>query len=202
VSAPVRGSVGPTAEPFVRVAGVVQLPRIVRLVESAYRGDDSRAGWTTEADLLEGQRTDPDEVRHLLVSVRDAILFTGDRADPLACCTVGRHDGRVALGMFAVRPSRQGGGVGAGMLAAAERYVRERWAPEHLDLWVLRQRAELIAWYERRGYARTGETKPFPYGDRRFGVPLRDDLEFVVMRKALAPASGPASPGPDAPAAP
>jgi ribosomal protein S18 acetylase RimI-like enzyme len=169
----------------VRVAGIADLGNIVRLVESAYRGDGSRAGWTTEADLLAGQRTDPDLVRALVVSAHDAVLVTGDGTDLLGCCTVNIREGRVGFGMFAVRPGTQGGGLGRALLGEAERYARERWSASRIEMTVIAQRAELIAWYERRGYVRTGETRPFPYGDERFGRPLRDDLHFVVLEKQL-----------------
>lgn len=169
-----------------RFAGITALPGVLALVQSAYRGDASRAGWTTEADLLDGGRTDAWLVRDLMVSTRDAVLVLGDRRAPLACCAVGvRDDGRASLGMFAVRPGAQGGGVGASVLAAAEAYVAERWDPPALHLSVIRQRDELVAWYARRGYAPTGETEPFPYGDERFGRPRRDDLELVVLRREL-----------------
>jgi ribosomal protein S18 acetylase RimI-like enzyme len=171
----------------VRVAGIADLGSLVRLVESAYRGDASRAGWTTEADLLAGQRTDPDQVRSLLVSPHDVVLVTGDSTELLGCCTVGHHGGRVSFGMFAVHPGTQGSGLGRVLLGEAERYVRLRWAADRLELTVIAQRTELIAWYERRGYTRTGETRPFPYGDERFGRPLRDDLHFVVLEKPLDP---------------
>ncbi|WP_022928744.1 GNAT family N-acetyltransferase [Patulibacter americanus] len=169
----------------VRVAGIADLGNIVRLVESAYRGEGSRAGWTTEADLLAGQRTDPDMVRALLVSAHDAILVAGDGTEVLGCCTVSVREGRVGFGMFAVRPGTQGGGLGRLLLGEAERYARERWAATQLEMTVIAQRAELIAWYERRGYVRTGETREFPYGDERFGRPLRDDLYLVVLEKQL-----------------
>lgn len=169
----------------VRVAGIADLGSLVRLVESAYRGDGSREGWTTEADLLAGQRTDPDLVRSLLVSAHDTVLVTGASTDLLGCCTVGRHDGRVGFGMFAVRPGTQGAGLGRALLAEAEAYARTRWGADRIEMTVIAQRDELIAWYERRGFARTGETRPFPYGDERFGRPLRDDLHFVVLEKAL-----------------
>lgn len=170
----------------VRVARIGDLAHLVALVESAYRGDASRVGWTTEADLLAGQRTDPEMVRALIVSPHDAVLVVPDADGLVACCTVGRHDGRVGFGMFAVRPGVQGHGVGAAMLHAAQRYARRRWAADEIEMTVLAQRTELIAWYERRGFARTGETRPFPYGDERFGRPLRDDLRFVVLRRSLA----------------
>ncbi|CAB4926169.1 unannotated protein [freshwater metagenome] len=168
-----------------RFAGVVALPGVLGLVQDAYRGEPSRAGWTTEADLLDGGRTTPELVRALLVSVRDAVLVLGPQDRPTACCAVGVADGVASLGMFAVRPEEQGRGTGAAVLAGAERYVRERWDPGALHLSVIRQRTELVDWYGRRGYAPTGGTQPFPYGDERYGRPLRDDLELVVLRRAL-----------------
>ncbi|MEV4422625.1 GNAT family N-acetyltransferase [Patulibacter sp. NPDC049589] len=168
-----------------RFAGIAALPGVLGLVQAAYRGESSRAGWTTEADLLDGGRTDAALVRGLMVSTRDAVLVAGDGTVPVACCAVGVHDGRASLGMFAVRPVAQGHGLGAGVLASAEAYVRDRWDVPALHLSVIRQRAELQAWYVRRGYVPTGETEPFPYGDERFGRPLRDDLELVVLRKPL-----------------
>lgn len=177
-------SSGPDDAP-VRFAGVSALPGVLGLVQSAYRGAPSRAGWTTEADLLDGGRTDAALVREQLVSVRDAVLILGDPRAPTACCAVGVHDGRASLGMFAVRPAAQGRGTGAAVLRGAERYVRGRWAAAALHLSVIGVREELLAWYERRGYARTGETEPFPYGDERYGRPLRDDLELVVLRRLL-----------------
>lgn len=168
-----------------RFAGVATLPGVLGLVQSAYRGEASRAGWTTEADLLEGGRTTADLVLAQMVGLRDAVLVLGAARRPTACCAVGLHDDVARLGMFAVRPDAQGRGTGAEVLRGAERYVRERWDVRALELAVLRQRSELLAWYERRGYVRTGATVPFPYGDPRYGRPLRDDLELVVLRRPL-----------------
>lgn len=169
----------------VRIGGIAELPRVLALIQDAYRGEPSRAGWTTEADLLEGGRADADMVRPLMVSLHDVVLLRGERGNPHACCHVHHTDGRASFGLFAVHPSRQGRGAGGTLLQAAERHARERWSAAALHLSVIAHRSELIAWYERRGYARTGETQPFPYGDERYGRPLRDDLELVVLRRAL-----------------
>jgi ribosomal protein S18 acetylase RimI-like enzyme len=80
----------------------------------------------------------------------------------------------------------QGNGVGRALLAAAESYARDDLCADAMELTVIGQRLDLIAWYERRGYRPTGEARPFPYGDERFGIPRRDDLHFVVMGKRLA----------------
>lgn len=171
----------------IRAATTEDVPAIVELVESAYRGDASRVGWTTEADLLDGQRTDAAAVADTIAAPASVVLLSLDEGGRMtACCQVDRRDDGVAyFGMFAVRPDTQGGGVGGELLAEAERYAREEYGATRLEMTVIGQRSELIAWYERRGYRRTGETRAFPYGDERFGIPRRDDLHFVVLAKPL-----------------
>lgn len=168
-----------------RSAGIADVPVIVALVESAYRGASSRAGWTTEADLIDGRRTDAAMVCSALVAHSQVVLLAGPRERPLACCSLTYRDGRVWLGMFAVDPERQGQGIGDRLLSEAERYAASRWDVPEVFLTVIAQRPELIAWYERRGYASTDETEPFPYGDERYGRPRRDDLVLQVMRHLL-----------------
>ncbi|MEU7725449.1 GNAT family N-acetyltransferase [Streptomyces sp. NPDC040724] len=168
-----------------RSAVEADVPELVVLVESAYRGDASRAGWTTEADYLDGQRTDPDGVRAVIESP-DSVLLVVERAGELvACCQLEHRGDHAYFGMFAVRPGLQGAGLGKEILAEAERRARETWEAKEMRMTVVNVREELIAYYVRRGYARTGELSPFPYGDERFGVPLRDDLAFELLVKAL-----------------
>ncbi|MEU9499500.1 GNAT family N-acetyltransferase [Streptomyces sp. NPDC048196] len=175
----------PTTELIFRTAVDADVPGLVDLIESAYRGDASRAGWTTEADLLEGQRTDPEGVA-AVVRHETGLLLVAEREGALtACCQLEHRGDHAYFGMFAVRPALQGGGLGRTMLAEAERTARETWAAREMRMTVIRQRTELIAWYERRGYRRTGEFSPFPYGDERFGIPQRADLEFEVLVKPL-----------------
>jgi GNAT superfamily N-acetyltransferase len=92
--------------------------------------------------------------------------------------------------MFAVRPRHQSGGLGRAILEHAEALARAEWSAERIEMTVIRQRHDLIAWYERVGYAPTGATEAFPYGDERFGLPRRPDLEFVVLAKSLAATTG------------
>jgi len=159
---------------------------IVALVESAFRGETSRAGWTTEADLLDGRRTGPDEIEAIVADPAQRILLLRDAGGELVASVVLARDGASAwLGMLAIRPVLQGRGTGRALLAAAEEWVAEQWGARHMRMKVIAQRTELIAWYERRGYRRTGATAPFFYGDPRFGLPKRDDLYFVVLEKAL-----------------
>ena len=158
---------------------------IVALVESAYRGDSSRAGWTTEADILEGQRTDPEGVLQVVRSP-DSRLLTVERDGRIVACCQLEHRGTYAyFGMFAVSPELQGAGLGKVIIAEAERQARATWGVTEMHMTVISVRNDLIAWYERRGYRRTGRMTPFPYGDERFGVPQRDDLQFELLVKEL-----------------
>jgi len=158
---------------------------IVALVESAYRGDASRVGWTTEADFLDGRRTGADDVLAQIARPQSRILLAERDSELLACAHVAQEDGAGYFGMFSVRPGLQNGGIGKAVLAEAERIAREEWELPVMRMTVIDIRDELIAWYERRGYRRTGVTKPFPYGDARFGIPKRDDLRFEILEKEL-----------------
>jgi ribosomal protein S18 acetylase RimI-like enzyme len=168
-----------------RYATPSDIPAIVALVESAYRGDASRQGWTTEADLLDGQRTDPVSVADTIAKPTSRIVLAERNGELLACANIEHTDEGCYFGMFSVRPTLQGGGVGNALLTECERIATADWKARAVHMTVIKQRDELIAWYERRGYRRTGERKPFPYGDPRFGLPKREDLEFIVMEKAL-----------------
>lgn len=142
-------------------------------------------GWTTEADYLDGQRTDPEGVRQI-IGAPDGVLLVVERAGELvACCQLEHRGDHAYFGMFAVRPGLQGGGLGKEVLAEAERRAREEWGATEMRMTVVNVREELIAYYERRGYRRTGELSPFPYGDERFGIPLRTDLAFELLVKPL-----------------
>ncbi|SFN23659.1 GNAT family N-acetyltransferase [Dokdonella immobilis] len=158
---------------------------IIALVESAYRGESSRKGWTTEADLLDGQRIDRQLLLELIERADARVLMAEQDGRLLACCELQRQDGSAYFGMFAVRPEGQGSGIGNRVLAESERIAAEEWQCREMRMTVIDVRTELIAWYERRGYRRTGIHKPFPYGDERFGIPRRDDLRFEVLSKPL-----------------
>ncbi|MCK7627719.1 GNAT family N-acetyltransferase [Streptomyces sp. RS10V-4] len=174
-----------TAPLTFRTATEADVPGLVALVESAYRGDASRAGWTSEADLLAGQRTDPEGVAAVVADERGRLLVAERDGALIACCQLEHRGDHAYFGMFAVRPDLQGGGLGKVIIAEAERTALTAFGVPEMRMTVIRQRPELIAWYERRGYRRTGEFSPFPYGDERFGIPQRDDLEFELLVKPL-----------------
>lgn len=158
---------------------------VADLVHSAYRAQESRAGWTTEADLLGGQRVDTAMVLELVGRPDSVILIVRDPSSGtlLACCHLERRGSGAYLGMVAVRPGRQGRGLGRALLEEAQTWAGTTWGSLWWEITVLAQRPELIAWYERRGFVLTGEHQDFPYGDERYGIPRRADLVLLGMRK-------------------
>ena len=169
----------------VRAAAVADIPALQALIHSAYRGASSRTGWTHEADLIDGNRIDAEMLRDALADPSTTLFLSEDAEGPVGCCALTDHgDGTASFGTFAVRPTAQGHGIGDALLRHAEGRARGSGAVR-MELTVVAQRSDLIAWYARRGYRPTGETRPFPYGDERFGRPRRDDLAFSVLAKAL-----------------
>jgi len=168
-----------------RLATQDDVTALVTLVESAYRGDSSRVGWTTEADLLDGQRTDPHSMSGIIAKPGSVIVLAERDGELLACANVERLEHAAYFGMFSVRPGLQGGGIGNALIAECERIARADWELKKMRMTVIWTRTELIAWYQRRGYRATGECKEFPYGDPKFGVPKREDLHFEIYEKDL-----------------
>ncbi len=171
--------------PVFRDAGPEDVPRVVALVERAYRGEASRAGWTTEADLLDGQRTDDREIGELVKGQNSRIRMAFLDGVLVACVRIDRGSGHGYVGMVSVEPTRQRDGLGRQLLSEAERVILEDLGMDRARMTVIGQRVELIAWYGRRGYLPTGEREPFPYGEPRNGLPRRSDLYFEVLEKRL-----------------
>jgi ribosomal protein S18 acetylase RimI-like enzyme len=170
---------------MLRLATASDVPALVALVNSAYRGAESRLGWTTEADLLGGQRVDEEGLYGLIALPASGVLLWA-AGDLLGCVHVQRaHHDEAYLGMLSVRPRLQRAGLGSTLLQAAETHARQVFSARSLRLTVIAQRSALIAWYERRGYRPTGQTEAFPYGQPRFGLPQRADLYFSVLQKSL-----------------
>lgn len=170
----------------IRTAQEQDIAALHKLVESAYRGDSARRGWTHEADLLDGQRTDAEALRDIIGDEDQTVLLAMDGQGIAGCVQVVRVDEALAyLGLLTVDPDRQAGGLGKLLLGAAEQYALTSWQANTMEMTVIRQRTDLIAYYERRGYALTGEHRPFPHGEPRFGLPKTPELEFAVLRKEL-----------------
>lgn len=163
------------------------VPRIVTLMNRAYRGGGSVAGWNSESGYIAGDRTTEALLRADLAEKPAASLLKWDDGGALSACVwlEPLGDDCWYLGSLAIDPERQNGGLGRTLLAAAEQWIAER-GGTRVRMSVVNVRETLIAWYLRRGYQEAGETIAFPYGDDRFGTPLRDDLCFVVLEKTLA----------------
>lgn len=169
-----------------RPAAEADVEALHALVTSAYRGDAARLGWTHEADLLDGQRTDVEALSEVITDPWKVILMAHHGGVLIGCVMLSRQDdGSAYLGMLSVDPVRQASGLGRLLLAAAEGEARTRYGADRIEMTVIRQRPELIGWYERRGYVLTGQTQPFPMDDERFGLPRRRDLEFLALTKTL-----------------
>ncbi len=154
-----------------------------KLVNSAYRGNSSKQGWTTEADLLDGTRIDEAALLDL-IQEPDTTILTYKELDILLGCVELRTDGgKLYLGMLSVQPDTQSKGIGKKLLAEAEIYAREHGCKK-IYMTVISVRLELIDWYVRHGYKLTGEKKPFIVPDSRWGLP-KQQLEFVVLEKPI-----------------
>lgn len=157
--------------------------KLTELVNSAYRGEDSKQGWTTEADLLDGTRVDELIIYNLLHTKNTTILKYVNGTDILGCVELRVEPQGLYLGMLTVRPHLQGTGIGKKLLHAAELHARALGCTK-IFMTVISTRLELIDWYVRHGYQLTGERKPFVVPDKRYGVP-KQEFEFVVLEKIL-----------------
>ena len=170
------------------VAETEHIPDLCTLVNFAYRGEFSKFGWSTEADLLDGQRTDSAMLADLMAPPDQLILIASDPEpqDQIVGCV---HLKKISaegcyLGMLTVRPNLQNKSVCRQLLQEAESWARS-WACKEMTLSIIQVRRELIDWYSRRGYKLNGQRSDFPYGDVRYGIPKRDDLFLLGMTKSL-----------------
>lgn len=161
------------------------IPALNQLVNAAYRGESSRLGWTTEADFLDGTRTDEDGIMEMLLHPNSTILKCEESSNVVGCVYLEIQQDKLYLGMLTTNPEQQGQGIGKKLLHAAEKHARENNC-QTITMNVLTGRKELIDWYVRHGYHITDEKKPFAFDHPRYGKP-KIQLEFVVIEKSLVP---------------
>jgi len=168
----------------ITIATTEDIPELLHLVNSAYRGEESKKGWASEANIISGDtRTDEASVKEMMAKPGALFLLCRDETRQLIGCVYLQKQGsRLYLGMLAVNPDLQAKGIGKKILSAATEYAGQQHCLS-IYMTVISARHELIVWYERHGYQKTGETEPFPT-DNRFGIP-QQPLEFIVLEKIL-----------------
>ncbi|GAB3695169.1 GNAT family N-acetyltransferase [Spirosoma flavus] len=163
-------------------ASEADIPALNVLVNSAYRGESSQRGWTSEGSLLGGIRTSEQSLQEMLQNPSATLLKYVADGQLLGCVYLEEKNSDLYLGMLTVSPDAQTNGIGKKLMTVAEQIAREKQC-QAIAITVISVRHELIAWYKRRGFQATGETAPFP-NDERFGLP-KQPLEFIVMKKGL-----------------
>jgi GNAT superfamily N-acetyltransferase len=173
-----------TSKIITAVAGESDVAELVQLINSAYRGDSSKAGWTTEADILDGTRIDEAGVLEIMHSPKEDLhIFRLEGEGLIACVYLKKGAGHLYLGMLTVRPTLQAGGMGKFILHYAENLAEREGLPK-VRMTVINKRLELIAWYNRHGYLPTGETEAWVDG-QHIGH-RKTDLHFIVLEKLLS----------------
>ena len=169
---------------MINAAAIPDVPHLVTLINSAYRGEFSKKGWTTEADLLAGEKRTDIATLSKLITAPGAIMLKYETGEKLitGCVYLQKQDRGLYLGMLTVSPELQAAGIGKQLLLAAELYAKNNECPV-IFMNVISLRTELIEWYTRRGYCLTGEKKPLP-DDKRFGIPTQP-IEFAIMEKII-----------------
>lgn len=164
-------------------ANETDVPQINILVNSAYRGETSKKGWTTEANILDGLRIDELTLNNYFIDPNIIILKNTDETGEITGCLyleVRNH--KLYVGMFSVSPLLQAKGIGSDLLLAAETYAKQLNCIT-LTMTVISTRHELISWYERRGFKATGEILPF-HTETKFGLP-KEPIELMVLEKTI-----------------
>lgn len=169
----------------IAIACIADIAAITNLLNNAYRGENSKQGWTTEADLIAGNvRTDENNILEVMQQTGSVFLkYTNDEQEITGCVNLQQHGDKIYLGMFSVMPQMQGAGIGKQLLKAAEEYALHLQCSS-IYMAVISVRSELINWYKRHGYADTGERKPF-IEDGLTGKHLQA-MEFMVLEKSLS----------------
>ena len=168
-----------------RKAVLTDVEAIVKLVNISYRGESSRAGWTTEADILDGLRTSVHEVERLIASGNTIILLCLNGDELLGSICLEKERAIAHIGMFVVNPAMQANGIGKRLLTEAESLAQYMWGVEQFQMHVITIRHELIAFYERRGYIRTGILSEFPVNPEVW-QPKLAGLQLETLEKFIS----------------
>ena len=168
----------------ISIAEEKNISSLVSLMDSAYRGESSKQGWTSEADLFIGNKRTDDTTLYKLITKPCSVFlkYTNEEGIIEGCVYLHKKESKLYLGMFSVSPAAQGKGIGKKLLAAADEYAKEHNC-NSIYMTVITVRHELIAWYEKHGYQRTGKVLPFPV-DERYGTPTQP-LEMMVLEKQV-----------------
>lgn len=167
----------------ISVATIDDIPRLLKLINNAYRGEEAKKGWTHEADLIDGtKRTDEASLKELIQKPNAVILKYQQDEKITGCVYLEKKGNKLYLGMLSVSPEVQAQGIGKKMLKAADDHAKQNGC-NAIEMTVISVREELVAWYERNGFKDTGKKEPFP-DDGKFGNP-RLRLEFIYLEKQL-----------------
>lgn len=159
------------------------IPALNALINSAYRGESSKKGWTTEANLLEGLRTTEQELNETIQNTKNTILKFTESNQIVGCVLLIEKEFKLYLGMLTVCPNLQNSGIGKKLLQQAEIHATKLGLPKIL-MTVISVREELISWYKRNGYLDTGEREPFPVSDVHISI-SEHPLEFIILEKII-----------------
>jgi len=166
----------------IRVAEATDVQAIVQLVNQAYRPNTGAVGWTHESNWVSGGRTSVDQVMDLLLKPDSMILLKSVNSAIVACVHIEKHGSISDIGMLAVNPSQQATGIGKQMLAHAEHYARTEYGAKKFAMLVISSRIELIAFYLRRGYKKTGVLMDYPI-TAGVGIPKYSGMTIEVLEK-------------------
>lgn len=164
------------------------LEDIAKLVNSAYRGETARQGWTSECDIIDGQRTDPESLLELINTENSYIILLESKQtkELIGCCHVekSKSSPHMYLGMLSVSPTLQNQGIGKALLIIAEKYCK-RFGCGAIEMSVISTRTELQDWYKRHGFVVVGDPELFPYDNPKIGIPKVEGLQFDVLVKSI-----------------
>ena len=164
-------------------ATVGDVPALNKLINSAYRGEESKKGWSTEADMLDGTRIDEAALRDLIQKPETTFLKYEEGGVLVGCVELRVEGRKLYLGTLSVNPNIQNKGIGKKLLHAGEEHAQKVGCTT-MRMTVIDGREALIDWYVRHGYQLTGERMPFVVPDQRWGIP-KQKLEFVVLEKKI-----------------